>query len=151
MSLRVVTICAWRSSDLLITLIYWESLNSSSLLDVKSYIYLREKLRAQKSDQNAFSSIDQSQTSNDCNHMFILTIYSTFTWHKSNQEKKRIIQYNHTLSSHCVHLSFITYFSAQWMTIIEQENAVFNTTITSITSAMKLTSRSKIEDRSIVV
>ncbi len=45
-------------------------------------------------------------------------------WHKSNQEKKRIIQYNHTLSSHCAHLSFITHFSAQWMIIIEQENAV---------------------------
>ena len=37
------------------------------------------------------------------------------------------------------------------MTIIEQENAVFDTTITSITNATKSTSRSKIEDRSIVV
>ncbi len=42
-------------------LIYWKNLNSSSLLDIKSYIYLREKLRAQKNDQNAFFSIDQSQ------------------------------------------------------------------------------------------
>ncbi len=140
-----------RSSDSLITLIYWENLNSSSLLDVKSYIYLREKLRAQESNQNAFSSIDQSQTLNDCDRTFILTIYSTSTWYKSSQEKKRIIQYNHTLSSHHAHLSFITYFSAQWMTIIEQENAVFDITITSITSAMKSTSRSKIKDRSIVV
>ena len=56
--------------------------------------------------------------------MSILTIYSTSTWHKSNQEKKRIIQYNHTLSSHHARLSFITHFSAQWMTIIEQENTV---------------------------
>ena len=151
MSLRIKTTCARRSSDLSITLIYWESLSSSSLLDVRSYIYLREKLRAQESDQNTFSSIDQSQTLNDCDCMFILTIYSTSTWHKSNQEKKRIIQYNHTLSSHHVHLSFITYFSAQWMTIIEQENAVFNTTIMSITSAMKSTSRSKIKDQSIIV
>jgi len=151
MSLRVVTTCARRSSDSSITLIYWRNLNSSSLLDIKSYIYLREKSRAQESDQNAFSSIDQSQTSNDCNRTSILTIYSTPTWHKSNQEKKRVIQYNHTLSSHRAHLSFITHFSAQWMTIIEQENAVFDTTITSITSATKSTSRSKIEDRSIVV
>ena len=52
-----------------------------------------------------------------------VTIHSTSTWHKLNQEKERVTQYNHTLSSHCVHLSFITYFSAQWMTIIEQENA----------------------------
>ncbi len=110
---------ARRSSDSSITLIYWRNLNSSSLLDVKSYIYLCEKLRVQESDQNAFSSIDQSQTSNDCDCTFILTIYSTFMWHKSSQEKKRVIQYNHTLSSHHVHLSFITYFSAQWMTIIE--------------------------------
>ncbi len=151
MSLRVMTKCAWRSSDSSITLIYWKDLNSSSLLDVKSYIYLREKLRAQESDQNTFSSIDQSQTSNDCDCTFILTIYLTSTWHKSNQEKKRIIQYNHILSLHHAHLSFITYFSAQWMTIIEQENAVFDTTIMSIMNAMKSTSRLKIEDWSIVV
>ncbi len=151
MSLRIKTTCAWRSKDSSITLIYWESLNSSSLLDIRSYIYLRAKLRVQESDQNAFSSIDQSQTLNDCDCTFILTIYSTFTWHKSNQEKKRIIQYNHTLSFHHVHLSFITYFSAQWMIIIEQENAVFDTTIMSITSATKSTSRSKIKDWSIVV
>jgi len=61
---------------------------------------------------------------NDCNCTFILTIYSTSMWHKSNQEKKRVIQYNHTLSSHHAHLSFITHFSAQWMTIIKQENTV---------------------------
>ena len=151
MSLRIKTTCAWRSSDSSIMLIYWEDLNSSSLLDVRLYIYLRERLRAQESDQNAFSSIDQSQTWNDCDRMFILTIYSTSTWHKSNQEKKRIIQYNHTLSSHRARLSFITYFSAQWMTIIKQENVVFDTTITSITNATKSTSQSKIEDRSIVV
>ncbi len=151
MNLRIETTCAQRSNDLLIILIYWKNLNSFSLLDIRSYIYLHEKLRAQESNQNTFSSIDQSQTSNDCDCMFILTIYSTSTWHKSNQEKKRIIQYNNTLSSHHVHLSFITYFSAQWMTIIKQENAVFDTTITSITSAMKSTLRSKIKDRSIVV
>jgi len=110
---------AWRSNDLLIMLIYWKSLSSSSLLDIKSFIYSREKSRAQENDQNAFSFIDQSQTSNDCDRTFILTIHSTSTWHKSNQEKKRVTQYNHTLSSHRVHLSFITYFSAQWMTIIE--------------------------------
>jgi len=110
---------AWRSSDSSITLIYWKDLSSSSLLDVKSFIYSRGKLRAQENDQNAFSFIDQSQTLNDCDCTFILTIHSTSTWHKLNQEKKRITQYNHTLSSHRVHLSFITYFSAQWMTIIE--------------------------------
>jgi len=110
---------AWRSNDLSITLIYWKNLSSSSLLDIKSFIYLRKKSRVQENDQNAFSFIDQSQTLNDCNRMFILTIHSTSTWHKSNQEKKRVTQYNHTLSFHHVHLSFITYFSAQWMTIIE--------------------------------
>ncbi len=110
---------ARRSSDSLIMLIYWESLSSFSLLDIKSFIYSHEKLRAQENDQNAFSFINQSQTSNDYDCTFILTIHSTFTWHKSNQEKKRITQYNHTLPSHHVHLSFITYFSAQWMTIIE--------------------------------
>ncbi len=113
---------AWRSSDSLIMLIYWESLNSSSLLDVKSFIYLHEKLRVQENDQNAFSFIDQSQTLKDCNCTSILTIHSTFTWHKSNQEKKKVTQYNHTLSLHHMHLSFITYFSAQWMIIIEWEN-----------------------------
>jgi len=66
------------------------------------------------------------KSSNDCDCTFILTIHSTSTWHKSNQEKKRIIQYNHILSSHCVHLSFIIYFSAQWMTIIERENAAID-------------------------
>ncbi len=151
MSLRVVTTCARRSSDPSITLVYWRGLSPPSLLDVKSYIYLRGKSRAQESDQNASSSIDQSQTSNDCNRTPILTIYSTSTWHKPNQEKERIIQYNHTLSPHRARLSFITYFSAQWMTIIEQENAVFGTTTTSITGATESTSRSKIEDRSIVV
>ncbi len=71
--------------------------------------------------------------------MFILIIHSTFTWHKSNQKKKRITQYNHTLSSHCEHLSFITYFSAQWMIIIEWENAASSmyVTIMSITNAKK--------------
>jgi len=81
---------ARRSSDSLITLIYWESLNSSSLLDVKSFIYSHEKSRAQENNQNAFSFIDQSQTLNDCDCTSILTIHSMSTWHKSNQEKKRI-------------------------------------------------------------
>jgi len=53
MSLEFVTTCARRSSDSSITLIYWKSLNSSFLLDVKLYIYLREKLRAYENDQNA--------------------------------------------------------------------------------------------------
>ncbi len=66
------------------------------------------------------------KSSNNCNCIFILTIHSTFTWHKSNQKKKKIIQYNHTLSSHYVHLSFIIYFSAQWMTIIERENTAID-------------------------
>jgi len=82
---------------------------------------------------------------NDCNCTFILTIYSTSTWHKSNQEKKRITQYNHILSSHRSHLSFIIYFSARWMTIIKQKNTVFCVTIMSITSAKNSSSRSKIE------
>jgi len=114
----------WRSSDSSITLIYWKDLSSSSLLDVKSYIYLHEKSKAHENDQNAFSTIDQNHASNDCDCTSILTIYSTSTWHKSNQKKKRIIQYNHTLSFHHAHLSFITHFSAQWMTIIKQENTV---------------------------
>ncbi len=63
---------------------------------------------------------------NDCNCTFILIIHSTSAQHKSNQEKKRIIQYNHTLSFHHVHLSFIIYFSAQWMTIIERENTAID-------------------------
>ncbi len=53
MSLEFVITYAWRSNDLLITLIYWKSLNLSSLLDVKSYIYLREKSRVHENDQNA--------------------------------------------------------------------------------------------------
>ena len=110
---------AQRSSDSSIRLIYWRDLNSSSLLDIKSFIYSHEKSRVQENDQNAFSFIDQSQTLNDYDCMFILTIHSTSTWHKSNQKKKRVTQYNHTLSSHHVHLFFITYFSVQWMTIIE--------------------------------
>ncbi len=65
----------------------------------------------------------------------------------TSQEQNRIIQYNHTLSSHHVHLSFITYFFAQWMTIIEQENTVFIITITSITSAKKLSFVFVIENR----
>ena len=108
-----------RSSNSLIMLIYWKNLNSSSLLDIRSFIYLREELRAQENDQNAFSFINQNQTLNDCNYTFILTIHSTSTWHKSNQKKKRVTQYNHTLSLHNVHLSFITCFSVQWMIIIE--------------------------------
>ncbi len=82
---------ARRSSDLSITLIYWKDLNSFSLLNIRLYIYLREKLRVHENDQNAFSTIDQSHASNDRNHMFILTIYSTFTWHKSNQEQNKVI------------------------------------------------------------
>ncbi len=110
---------ARRSSDSSITLVYWEGLSSPSLLDVKSFIYSRGKSRAQENDQNAFSFIDQSQTSNDCDRTPILTVHSTSTWHKPNQEKERVTQYNHTLPSHRVRLSSITYFSAQWMTIIE--------------------------------
>ncbi len=63
---------------------------------------------------------------NDCDCMSTLIIYSMSTWHKLNQEKKRIIQYNHTLSSHRAHLSFITHFSAQWRIIIKQENIVLH-------------------------
>jgi len=82
---------AWKSSDLLITLIYWKSLSLSFLLDIRSYIYLCEKLRTHKNNQNAFFTIDQNHALNDCDCTFILTIYSMFTWHKSNQEQNRII------------------------------------------------------------
>jgi len=134
-------------------LIYWKSLSSPFLLDVKSFIYLREKLRAQENDQNAFSFIDQSQTSNDCDRTSILTVHSTFTWHKSNQEKKRVTQYNHTLSFHRVHLSFITCFSAQWMTIIEQENAALRTlqSQASRVQRKRLLSSNRESNRNIVV
>ncbi len=57
---QVHTTCDWRNSDLLITLIYWESLNSSSLLNIKSCIYLHEKSKAHENNQNAFFTIDQS-------------------------------------------------------------------------------------------
>jgi len=67
MSLEFVITCDQRSSDSSTALIYWESLNSSSLLNDKSYIYLHEKLRAHENDQNCsdleqitFSTIDQS-------------------------------------------------------------------------------------------
>jgi len=56
----VDTTCDRRSSDSSIMLIYWRDLSSSSLLNVKSCIYLREKSRAHENDQNAFSTIDQS-------------------------------------------------------------------------------------------
>jgi len=82
---------AQRSSDSLIMLIYWESLNSSFLLDVKSYIYLHKELKTHENDQNAFSTIDQNHELNDCDYTFILTIYSMFTWHKSNQEQNKVI------------------------------------------------------------
>ena len=132
-------------------LIYWENLNSSSLLDIKSFIYSHEKLRVQENNQNTFSFINQSQTSNDCDCMSILTIHSTSTWHKLNQKKKRITQYNYTLSSHHVHLSFIMYFFAQWVIIIKQENIIFDIIIMNITNAIKLTLQSKIENQSIIV
>ena len=48
-----------RSNDSLITLIYWRNLNSSSFLDVRSYIYLREESRVYENDQNAFFTINQ--------------------------------------------------------------------------------------------
>ncbi len=65
----------------------------------------------------------------------------------TSQEQNRVTQYNHTLFSHHVHLSFITYFFAQWMTIIEQENTVFNIIIMSITSAKKSSFIFVIENR----
>ena len=80
-----------RSNDSLIMLIYWKNLSSSSLLDVRSYIYLCEKLRTHENDQNAFSTIDQNHASNDYDCTFILIIYSMSTWHKSNQEQNKII------------------------------------------------------------
>ncbi len=80
-----------RSNDSLIMLIYWKNLSLSSLLDVRSYIYLCEKLRTHENDQNAFSTIDQNHASNDYDCTFILIIYSMSTWHKSNQEQNKII------------------------------------------------------------
>ncbi len=68
----------------------------------------------------------RAKSSNDCDRTPILTIHSTSTWHKPNQEKERIIQYNHTLPSHRVRLSSIIYFSAQWMAIIERENTAID-------------------------
>jgi len=50
-----------------------------SSCDVKSFIYLCEKSRVQENDQNTFFFIDQSQTLNDYNCTFILTIHSTST------------------------------------------------------------------------
>jgi len=82
---------AWKSSDLLIMLIYWKELNLSSLLDIKSYIYLRERLKVHENDQNAFSTINQNHALNNYDCTFILIIYSMFTWHKSNQEQNKVI------------------------------------------------------------
>jgi len=65
----------------------------------------------------------------------------------TSQEQNRVIQYNYTLSPHRARLSFITYFFAQWMTIIEQENTVFGITITSITNAKESSFVFATEDR----
>ncbi len=80
----------WRSSDSSIILIYWEDLNSSSLLDVKLYIYLCEKLRVHENDQNAFSIIDQNHALNDCDCTSIFIIHSTSTWYKLIQEQNKV-------------------------------------------------------------
>ena len=64
MSLEFVTTCVWRSSDSLITLIYWESLSSSSLLDVKSYscLSLSLILRLMLDDHTSLSVIHHFQS-----------------------------------------------------------------------------------------
>jgi len=90
---------------------------------ISIYVKNRERRRMIRTHSSLLIRV---KSFNDCDRMSILTIHSTSAWHKSNQEKKRIIQYNHILSSHHVHLSFIIYFSAQWMTIIERENTAID-------------------------
>ena len=94
----------------------------------------------------------RAKSSNDCDRTPILTIHSTSTWHKPNQEKERIIQYNHTLPSHRVRLSSIIYFSAQWMAIIEQENTALRTLQprTQRVQRKRLSSSDRGSDRNIV-
>ncbi len=95
------------------------------LMSSHIFIYMKnwERRRMIKTHSSLLIKV---KSFNDCNCIFILTIHSTSTWYKSNQEKKRIIQYNHILSFHHMHISFIIYFSAQLMTIIEWENIVIN-------------------------
>ena len=127
---------ARRSSDSLITLIYWRDLSSSSLLDVKSYIYLRGKLRVQENDQNVWSTIDQSHSLNDCNRTSILTIYSTSTWHKSREEKNYSVQSHFTFSL-CAPLFHHIFLCSMNDNHWAREHSYTYVTITSITSAKK--------------
>ena len=150
MSLEFVTTCDRRSSDSSTALIYWENLSSPSLLNVKSCVYLREKSRVHENDQDC-SSRSHSLLSIRAKHRTTATarLYqqSIQRLRDTSQEQNRVIQYNHTLFSHRVHLSFITYFFAWWMAVIEQENTVFDITITSITSAKESSFVFAIEDR----
>jgi hypothetical protein len=94
---------ARRSSDPSVTLVYWGGLSPPSLLDAKSYIYLRGKSRAQEDDQNASSSIDQSQTSNDCDRTTIHPTSVYVTQAKSREGKSYSVQ-PHSTSPSCAPL-----------------------------------------------
>ena len=126
MSLRVVTtvlegVVTCRSRW------YTEKTWAHLLYLTSSHISIYVKNRERRRTIRTHSSLSiRVKSSNDCDRTPILTIHSTSTWHKSNQEKKRIIQYNHILSFHRVRLSFIIYFSAQWMAIIERENTAID-------------------------
>ncbi len=87
---------------------------------------------------------------NDCDRTSILTIHSTSTWHKSNQEKERIIQYI-TLYLFIVCVSLSSYISLlnEWQSLSERTQ--LSTTTTSITGAKETSSSSNREsDRNIV-
>ena len=140
---------ARRSSDSSITLIYWESLSSSSLLDVKSFIYSRGKSRAQENDQNAFSFIDQRNIERLRSHVYTNSLFNVYvTQVKSREEKSYSVQ-SHSIFSSCAslfhHIFLCSMNDNHWV----REHSSTYVTITSITSAKKTSFvfESRIESR----
>ncbi len=120
LSLEFVTTCDRRSSDSSTALIYWKNSTSSTSLLIttsRASIYVNDRKHRRTIRTHSLLSIRaKHSTTTAIAHLYRQHIQRL---RDTRQEQNRVM-YNHTLSSHRAHLSFITYFLARWMTIIEQ-------------------------------
>ncbi len=128
--LEFMTTSDRRSSDSSTALIYWESSSSSTSLLIttsRASIYVSDRKHMRTIRIVVISSRLHSLLSIRAKHQTtaIARLYQQLIQRlrDTSQEQNRILWYNHTLSSHRVHFSFITYFFVRWMTIIEQKNS----------------------------
>ena len=117
---------AWRSSDSSIMLIYWERLELIFFTWRQVIHLFMWKIESSREwSERILFHWSESNIERLRSHVYTNNSFNVYVTQVKSREGKNY-SVHHTLSFHRVRLSFIIYFSAQWMTIIERENAAID-------------------------